>query len=156
MKFDQDKRSFRDQHGIHGGISRHQAQIKSLVVGSNVSIISEHISSRYTILTFLVFIRFHWLYNYCYIAGLAWLIISQPWSFTFLDGTFVYNSWRIFLTICGTPALLAFLVMLYLPESPMFLMAQGRNDEALKVFQRMYATNTGNSPETFPVIYWSF
>lgn len=37
------------------------------------------------------------------------------------------------------------------PESPKFLMTMGRNEEALKVFRKVYAMNTGNDPDTFPV-----
>ncbi|XP_046738742.1 uncharacterized protein LOC124407011 [Diprion similis] len=85
------------------------------------------------------------------LPGLAWIIIPQPWSFTLFNGMFVYNSWRIFILICSMPALLGFIALLFLPESPRFLMSQGRNEEAIKVFQRIYAMNTGKSPEKFPV-----
>lgn len=43
---------------------------------------------------------------------------------------------------------------MFLPESPKFLMAQGRNDEALEAFKAVYAANTGNSKETYPVGGW--
>lgn len=38
-----------------------------------------------------------------------------------------------------------------LPESPKFLMSQGRNMEALKEFQKMYAFNTRKPKNTYPV-----
>jgi hypothetical protein len=41
--------------------------------------------------------------------------------------------------------------MCFFDESPKFLMSSGRRDEALRVFQRVYSTNTGNPPETYPV-----
>ncbi|XP_048512483.1 synaptic vesicle glycoprotein 2B-like isoform X2 [Athalia rosae] len=82
---------------------------------------------------------------------LAWMIIPQSWSFTLFDGAFVFNSWRIFLLISSLPAFTAFLTLLYFPESPRFLMSQGRNEEALKVFRKMYTMNTGNPPESFPI-----
>lgn len=85
------------------------------------------------------------------LPALAWAIIPQSWSFTLFDGAFVYNSWRIFIFVCSMPAFLAFLALLYFPESPKYLMTQGRNDEALKIFQKMYAMNTGNPPESFPI-----
>ncbi|XP_046420393.1 synaptic vesicle glycoprotein 2A-like [Neodiprion fabricii] len=85
------------------------------------------------------------------LPGLAWIVIPQSWSFSLFDGTIVYNSWRIFILICSVPAMLAFLTLLYFPESPKFLMSQGKNDEAMKVFRRMYAINTGKPPESFPV-----
>ncbi|XP_046606913.1 synaptic vesicle glycoprotein 2B-like isoform X1 [Neodiprion virginianus] len=85
------------------------------------------------------------------LPGLAWIVIPQPWSFTLFNGTFVYNSWRIFILICSMPALLGFIILRFLPESPRFLMSQGRSEEAMEVFRRIYAMNTGKAPETFPV-----
>ncbi|XP_046593937.1 synaptic vesicle glycoprotein 2A isoform X1 [Neodiprion lecontei] len=85
------------------------------------------------------------------LPGLAWLIIPQSWSFTLFDGAFVYNSWRIFILVCSMPSLLACLALMYFPESPKFLMSQGRNAEAIKIFRKMYSMNTGKSPETFAV-----
>ncbi|XP_046420454.1 synaptic vesicle glycoprotein 2A-like [Neodiprion fabricii] len=83
--------------------------------------------------------------------ALAWAIIPQSWTLTFFDGAFVFNSWRIFIFVCSMPAFMAFAALLYFPESPKYLMTQGRNDEAMAVFQRMYAMNTGNPPELFPI-----
>lgn len=37
------------------------------------------------------------------------------------------------------------------PESPKFLVAQGKHDEALRVLQNIYAGNKGKSPEDYPV-----
>lgn len=85
-------------------------------------------------------------------SALAWAIIPQSWSLTLFGGAFVYNSWRIFILVCSMPALIAFLGLLNFPESPKYLMSKGRNEEALKVFQKMYSMNTGNPPEMFPVI----
>ncbi|XP_012260531.2 synaptic vesicle glycoprotein 2B-like [Athalia rosae] len=85
------------------------------------------------------------------LPALAWLIIPQNWSVTLFNGTFVYNSWRIFVLVCSLPALTAFLGLLHFPESPKYLMSQGKNERALKIFQKMYAMNTGNPPEMFPI-----
>ncbi|XP_046615131.1 uncharacterized protein LOC124302722 [Neodiprion virginianus] len=85
------------------------------------------------------------------LPGLAWMILPQSWSFSLFDGVFVYNSWRIFILICSLPAFLGFLALIFFPESPRFLMSQGRNDEAMNVFKKMYSMNTGKPPETFPV-----
>lgn len=38
-----------------------------------------------------------------------------------------------------------------MPESPKFLMSSGRNDEALKVFQKIYTINNGKPADTYPV-----
>ncbi|CAG9785739.1 unnamed protein product [Diatraea saccharalis] len=37
------------------------------------------------------------------------------------------------------------------PESPKYLVSQGKHDEALQVLRTMYAANKGKSPEDFPI-----
>lgn len=61
------------------------------------------------------------------------------------------NSWRLFLAICAIPPFLAFIGHIFLPESPKFLMANGKNDQALKIFQSIYQKNTGNDKALYPV-----
>ncbi|XP_058976817.1 synaptic vesicle glycoprotein 2A-like [Musca domestica] len=80
---------------------------------------------------------------------LALLILPNDWNF--LLGNIQFNSWRIYLAICGIPSLLGGLVLLGFPETPRFLMTKGRNEEALKVFRTMYAMNTKNSKETYSI-----
>lgn len=38
-----------------------------------------------------------------------------------------------------------------MPESPKFLMTAGRNEEALRIFKRVYAMNNGKPEENYPV-----
>lgn len=38
-----------------------------------------------------------------------------------------------------------------MPESPKFLMAMGRNEEALIIFRTVYRINTGKSEDSYPV-----
>ena len=67
------------------------------------------------------------------------------------DDGFKYNSWRIFVAICGIPALLVAFALFTLPESPKYLLSKGRESEALKIFQNMYAKNTGLYASDYPV-----
>lgn len=83
--------------------------------------------------------------------ALAWLVIPQPWSIVFWDGAFVYNSWRIYLSICGLPMLLGAFCLCFFPESPKFLMSQDRNEDALEVFKKIYSINTGLPKDNYPV-----
>ncbi|EZA47348.1 Synaptic vesicle glycoprotein 2B [Ooceraea biroi] len=84
-------------------------------------------------------------------AALAWLVVPQPWSFSIWDGAFVYNSWRIFLSLCGVPTLIGVVCLCFFPESPKFLMTQDRNEEALEVFKRIFSVNTGLPKDNYPV-----
>ncbi|KAK1127476.1 hypothetical protein K0M31_004013 [Melipona bicolor] len=86
-------------------------------------------------------------------AGLAFIIIPQRWSVVLWDGAFVYNSWRLFLSVCGVPILIGASCLFLFPESPKFLMSQGRMEDALKVFKKIYRMNTGKSADEYPIQY---
>jgi MFS transporter, VNT family, synaptic vesicle glycoprotein 2 len=66
-------------------------------------------------------------------------------------GTFVYNSWRIYLLICAVPSFVVAGLLLFLPESPKFLISKGQHDAALEVFRHIYVMNTGKDAETYQV-----
>jgi len=60
-------------------------------------------------------------------------------------------SWRAFFFVCTLPNLLSVLFLLFLPDSPRFLLSKGKTTEALRVLQRLYAANSGKEPTQFPV-----
>lgn len=68
---------------------------------------------------------------------------------------FLYNSWRIFLAICSIPSVLVAVFLFFLPESPKYLLTRNEHQKALEVFKQIYATNTGNDPEMYPVSFVS-
>ncbi|XP_076750991.1 synaptic vesicle glycoprotein 2B isoform X2 [Xylocopa sonorina] len=86
-------------------------------------------------------------------AVLSWIIIPQGWSIVLWDGAFVYNSWRMFLSACGLPMLIGAVCLFLFPESPKFLMSQGRMEDALEVFRTVYRMNTGKPAEEYPVLH---
>ena len=68
-----------------------------------------------------------------------------------LSKGFKFNSWRIFVAVCGLPAVLVTVALAFLPESPMFLLAKGRESDALKVFRMIYSQNTGRHASEYPI-----
>ncbi|XP_049842899.1 synaptic vesicle glycoprotein 2A-like [Schistocerca gregaria] len=83
--------------------------------------------------------------------GLAWAVIPQLWAAPLPWITM--RSWRVFLILGAVPSAVTFLgLWLLLPESPKFLLAVGRPDEALAVLRKMFATNSGLPPEKYPVV----
>lgn len=84
-------------------------------------------------------------------AALAWLVIPQSWSIVLWDGAFIYNSWRIFLSLCGISTLVGVICLSFFPESPKFLMTQNRNEDALEVFKEIYSMNTGLPKDNYPI-----
>ncbi|XP_053964320.1 synaptic vesicle glycoprotein 2B-like isoform X2 [Anastrepha ludens] len=81
---------------------------------------------------------------------IAWAIFPRAWNFLLFDSLQVY-SWQIFLAVCGIPSLIGGLSFIFLPESPKFLMSQGRNAEALHSFQKIYALNQRVPMHTYPI-----
>lgn len=117
----------------------------------------------------LSFMAAFWTIGNLFVAGLAWLIIPSgkcPFhSFLatnvlntfllsgigFMTPYFTYNSWRIFLLICAAPSFLVAALLFYLPESPRFLIMQGRQDKALNILRGIFVINTGKTKDFYPV-----
>lgn len=53
--------------------------------------------------------------------------------------------------LCAVPSFIVGILLFYLPESPKFLLSQGRYEEALNIFRGIYVTNTGLPKEMYPV-----
>ena len=83
-----------------------------------------------------------WMGGNVVVAGLAWIIIPH---------TMTWPSWRLFTLICSVPSLLTGLTFIILPESPKFLLTQGKHDQALTILKNIYSSNTGSDMETFSV-----
>ena len=80
---------------------------------------------------------------------IAWAVIPQNIGIT--SGPFLYNSWGIFVFICGLPALWVAILLFTLPESPKFLALHGKQHVALKIISQIYAKNKGVHYTSFPV-----
>lgn len=65
----------------------------------------------------------------------------------FLD---IYN-WNVFLFLCALPSLVSGTAIIFMPESPKFLMSMGANDKAMEVFRKVYTLNTGNPIDSYPI-----
>ncbi|KAH8398465.1 hypothetical protein KR215_005769, partial [Drosophila sulfurigaster] len=81
---------------------------------------------------------------------LAWAIFPRDWDFVLFESLAIH-SWQIFLFVCALPSLISGFVLWTMPESPKFLMSQGRNAEALQMLQKIYHINTGKPKDTYPV-----
>lgn len=90
-----------------------------------------------------------WMVGNVLVAVFALMII--PYDIGFVSPNFSYNSWRIFLTVCALPSLIVAIVIIWLPESPMFLLLKGRHDETIAILQEIYAQNNRKSPKRYPV-----
>ncbi|XP_076766331.1 synaptic vesicle glycoprotein 2C [Xylocopa sonorina] len=97
----------------------------------------------------LCYVGFFWTLSWLILPGLAWMIIPMPMSIQFTG--ILYNSWRLFLAIIGIPTLMVTLVATRFPESPKFLVSQGKTEEALTILRKIYVLNTGHHEDEYPV-----
>lgn len=74
----------------------------------------------------------------------AWFVINQDWQFDVPLIDITYKPWRLFLIVCGVPGFLAALILIFLPESPKFVLGQGKKHEAYVILQKM---NRWNNPK---------
>lgn len=87
--------------------------------------------------------------------GLAWIFIPLPINYEFYG--IHYNSWRIFLAFIGVPTfIIAMIILFKYPESPKFLVSQGRTDEALVILRKIYAVNNQHDESEYPVSNYIF
>lgn len=68
--------------------------------------------------------------------------MSFDWKFVVTE-SFSFRPWRLLFIVYTIPAFLCGTVFCLLPESPKFLLAQNRPEQALEVLRRMYRINHG-------------
>ena len=65
-----------------------------------------------------------WMIGNLTVAGMAWFIIPRDLGWSDKDG-FQYNSWRIFVAASALPSLFVSICLVFLPESPKYLLCKG-------------------------------
>uniref|UniRef100_B3P6P8 GG11375 n=1 Tax=Drosophila erecta TaxID=7220 RepID=B3P6P8_DROER len=78
-----------------------------------------------------------------YVPATAWLVLSSNWALTI--GDFVFRPWRLLLLVSLLPGFIGGLVLLYYPESPMFLLSQEKNTDAIEAVAWISKFNRGKS-----------
>lgn len=73
----------------------------------------------------------------------AWSVINQDWQFSVPFIGITYKPWRLFLIVCSLPEIIAALVLLFIPESPKFVLGQGNKMEAYDILQKVNRWNNG-------------
>lgn len=76
---------------------------------------------------------------------IAWAVLTQNWQFDVPLIGITYKPWRLYLVVCSLPGLFSFLILTFLPESPKFVLGQGKQAEAYQILQKMNRINNGKS-----------
>lgn len=86
--------------------------------------------------------------------GVAWAILKfqhiASISFIIPVIEMNYSIWRIFLLLCSSLSGMIMILLCFLPESPKFLLAHGKHEEALKILSNIYRRNKGTD-SAYPV-----
>lgn len=79
----------------------------------------------------------------------AWAIL--PLEFRVDFGAYEFRPWRLLTIAYGSIFIIAALLLLCGPESPKYLMSQGRVDETFDIMRTIYSKNKKKSPDEYPV-----
>ncbi|XP_033978554.1 synaptic vesicle glycoprotein 2C-like [Trematomus bernacchii] len=82
-----------------------------------------------------------WMIGGIYASAMAWAIIPHyGWSFS-MGSAYQFHSWRVFVVVCALPCVSAVVALTFMPESPRFLLENGKHDEAWMVLKHIHDTN---------------
>lgn len=70
-----------------------------------------------------------------YAALLAWAVVPTTGEMIVLENKEHFSAWHRFLLLCCLPALCSTFGLIFLPESPRYLVEAGRDVEAMMVYQ---------------------
>lgn len=77
----------------------------------------------------------------------AWSVINQDWQLQIPIIDLTYKPWRLFLVVCGLPGFIAAIALIFLPESPKFVLSQGNKAAAYEILQKVNRWNNGRKSE---------
>ncbi|KDR10619.1 synaptic vesicle glycoprotein 2B-like [Zootermopsis nevadensis] len=80
------------------------------------------------------------------VALTAWAILPRTGIGVVIDNKEHFSAWHQLLLLCSLPSLVAIIGLVFLPESPRYLLEAGREVEAMMVYQRIYKTNNMHNP----------
>ncbi|XP_018594965.1 synaptic vesicle glycoprotein 2B-like [Scleropages formosus] len=82
-----------------------------------------------------------WMMGGIYASFTAWGIIPHyGWGFS-MGSEFQFHSWRVFVLVCALPAIASLIGLMFMPESPRFLLENAKHDEAWMILKQVHDTN---------------
>ncbi|XP_023671140.2 synaptic vesicle glycoprotein 2B-like [Paramormyrops kingsleyae] len=82
-----------------------------------------------------------WMMGGMYASLTAWGIVPHyGWGFS-MGSEMQLHSWRVFVFVCALPAIAALTGLMFMPESPRFLLENAKHDEAWMILKQVHDTN---------------
>ncbi|CAL8262795.1 unnamed protein product [Merluccius merluccius] len=82
-----------------------------------------------------------WMVGGIYASFTAWGIIPRyGWGFS-MGSEFQFHSWRVFVLVASLPAVTSLVGLMFMPESPRFLLENAKHDEAWMILKQVHDTN---------------
>ncbi|XP_025413829.1 synaptic vesicle glycoprotein 2A-like isoform X2 [Sipha flava] len=97
---------------------------------------------------YLAWMGIFWSIGLIILPCMAWIIMLYP--FRIENEYFLFKTWNMLVIICSLPSMLLAFLLTRMPESPKFLLAKGKHDEAIDCLRTMYRWNN-KSDDKFPV-----
>ncbi|XP_076293060.1 synaptic vesicle glycoprotein 2B isoform X1 [Lasioglossum baleicum] len=83
-----------------------------------------------------------------YAALLAGVVVPTTGEMVVLENKEHFSAWHRFLLLCWLPALCSTVGLIFIPESPRYLVEAGRDVEAMMVYQKIYKKNNARKGAT--------
>ena len=84
--------------------------------------------------------------RFCLFLVLAYWIMSYEWRIELYEG-YQFRPWRLLILLYSIFGIAGAILLLFLKESPKYLLSVRRDEEALEVIKWIYRTNTGKSDD---------
>ncbi|XP_075976200.1 synaptic vesicle glycoprotein 2C-like isoform X2 [Anticarsia gemmatalis] len=81
----------------------------------------------------------------------SWLILPLDFAYDIPFLGIAYRPWRLLVVACAIPFAVGTVMLMFAPESPKYLFAIGHHEVALDVVKKMYARNSKQPAESFPI-----
>ncbi|XP_045768641.1 synaptic vesicle glycoprotein 2C-like [Maniola jurtina] len=112
------------------------------------SFIGEILPARYRDITLSITNAMQ-IFGSAIIPLVAWAIL--PLNFRVDFGLYEFRPWRLLGIIYSSSFLISAALLSFGPESPKYLVSQGRHDESLQVLRKIYSGNKRQPAENYPV-----
>lgn len=87
---------------------------------------------------------------YVLVPVIAWAVINEDWYFEVPILEITYKPWRLFLILCSLPELIVAVFLLFLPESPKFVLGGGDKTKAYQILRTVHRWNNGKKTSFAP------